>query len=231
LKSNGLVSDPQVTVSIKERHSAPITVTGAVKSPQVIQAVRQMSLVEVLSAAGGLEPDAGDKVIITRSLPNPSGASPSDATSTTITINLNDLLESGDMKYNVPVLGGDILRVPRAGIVYAVGALSRPAGYVLQNDHEQMTALKLMLLAGGLVPSAKGHDAIILRPNPTTGQRDELPIDLTKISTFKTKDVPLYQSDILYVPDSGGKRALRKTGDVALSVASGAILIGVGRVP
>jgi len=32
LQSNGLVSTPQVTVSLKEQHSQPITVIGAVKS-------------------------------------------------------------------------------------------------------------------------------------------------------------------------------------------------------
>lgn len=171
LQSNGLVNDPQVTVTVKERHSDPITVTGAVRSPQVIQAVRQMSLIEVLSQVGGLAPDASSKVLITRPsrATDPNDSSPGTAQATTITIDVNDLLDSDDLKFNVPVLGGDFVRVPRAGIVYAVGAVGHPAGYALQNDYEQMTALKLMLLAGGLTPSAKAHDAIILRVNPAGG--------------------------------------------------------------
>ena len=59
LQTNGLVSNPQVTVTIKERHSEPITVIGAVKTPKVIQAVRQMTLLEVISQAGGVADDAG----------------------------------------------------------------------------------------------------------------------------------------------------------------------------
>ncbi len=62
LQSNGLVSTPQVTVSLKEQHSQPITVIGAVKSPMVIQAIRQTTLLQVLSQAGGIsDPDVHDQ--------------------------------------------------------------------------------------------------------------------------------------------------------------------------
>ena len=73
LQSNGLVTHPQITVTVKEQHSEPITVIGAVRTPLTLQAVHQMTLLQVLSQAGGITDDAGSKVLITRvrRLPDP----------------------------------------------------------------------------------------------------------------------------------------------------------------
>src|SRR5271170_3059568 len=69
LEANGLVSHADVSVTIKERKSKPITVVGAVPHPLVYQADRQVTLLEVLAEAGGVSNDAGDEVIITRPVP------------------------------------------------------------------------------------------------------------------------------------------------------------------
>src|SRR6266404_5446716 len=66
LEANGLVSHPQVMVSVKEKRSKPITIVGAVAHPMVYQADRPLTLVQVLAEAGGISPDAADTVIITR---------------------------------------------------------------------------------------------------------------------------------------------------------------------
>src|SRR5712664_3994450 len=66
LESNGLVSHPQVSVSVKERKSKPITVVGAVLHPMVYQADRPVTILEVLAEAGGIANDAGDTVIVAR---------------------------------------------------------------------------------------------------------------------------------------------------------------------
>ena len=54
LQANGLVSHPEVSVSVKDRKSKPITVVGAVPRPMVYQAERPVSLLEVLAEAGGV---------------------------------------------------------------------------------------------------------------------------------------------------------------------------------
>jgi len=248
LQTNGLVSNPQVTVFMKEQKSEPITVIGAVKSPLVFQAVRQTTLLEVLSQAGGIADDAGGTVIITRAAPaadaapgatpesGPKSADPMDAAiaaakspdpappAQTITINLNDLLNGGDPKFNIPLLGGDVVSVPRAGIVYVVGAVMRPGGFVLQTDRDHLTALKVLSLAGGTTNTAKASHAVILRKNPQTGANEEFPVDLQRVMQLKKQDVTLEASDILYVPDSTGKKALHRAGDVAISLGSGVAL-------
>jgi polysaccharide export outer membrane protein len=243
LQANGLVTHPQVTVTVKEQHSEPITVIGAVKTPLTIQAVHQMSLLQVLSQAGGIADDAGNKVLITRK-PSARGeestmgaaaggtaepVSPKALASTqdTISIDLNDLLDSGDAKYNIPLVGGDVVTVPRAGVVYAVGAVQRPGGFALATDRQQLTVLRVVSLAGGLLPTAKPGSAMILRQPPGSSQRQEVPVDVKKILTLKSEDIPLRQNDILYVPDSTGKHALRRSAEVAIAIATGAAIFRV----
>jgi polysaccharide biosynthesis/export protein len=256
LQVNGLVTHPQITVTVKEQHSEPITLIGAVKTPLTIQAVHQMSLLQALSQAGGIADDAGSKVLITRKprlsapvsmapesttlesatvdtgakdVAKAASAEPPPGVENTITIDINDLLDSGDPKYNIPLLGGDVITVPRAGVVYAVGAVEHPGGFVMQSDRQQLTVLKVLSLAGGLTGTAKGANAMILRQAPGSSQKQQLPVDLRKILALKTEDLSLRQNDILYVPDSTGKHALRRSAEVAIAIATGAAIIRVTR--
>jgi polysaccharide export outer membrane protein len=235
LQTNGLVSTPQVSVSLKEQHSQPITVIGAVKTPIVIQALRKTTLLQALSQAGGIGDDAGSTVIVTRNPPDVSdstdlddGSTPSDPQ--TFTINLSDVLDSGDSRFNIPLVGGDVVSVPRAGIIYVVGAVVKPGGFLLQNDLDHMTMLKMLSLAGGTTNTAKTKNAVILRKNLATGKRDQVPIDLSKVMKLKTQDVQMEANDILFVPDSNGLRALHRAGDVAVSLTTGVALLAAGHI-
>jgi polysaccharide export outer membrane protein len=233
LQVNGLVTNPEVTVVVKERHSEPITVIGAVRTPVVVQAVHQTTLLEVLSQAGGITDNAGSEVVITRithaadqddQLPNEPQEQP-----VLIKIGINDLLQTGDPKFNIPVIGGDVVNVPRAGIVYVIGAVAHPGGFLMQSDRQgQITVLKVVALSGGTTPTAKAHQAFILRQDAFTGDRRRVPVDVRKILTLNAEDIRLQQSDILYVPDSVSKRALRRAGELAIVMASTA---AVNRLP
>ena len=250
LQSNGLVTHPQITVTVKEQHSEPITVIGAVRTPLTLQAVHQMTLLQVLSQAGGITDDAGSKVLITRvrRLPDPGSPDPgnppnnpaaSDQTANSqavsegteskdsISIDLNDLLDSGDSKYNIPLYGGDVVTVPHSGVIYAVGAVQRPGGFAMETDRQQLTVLKVVSLAGGLTPTAKPGSAVILRQPPGSAQRRQLPVDVRKILSLKSEDLALQRNDILYVPDSTGKHALRRSAEIAIAIATGAAIIRV----
>ena len=288
LQANGLVNHPEVTVSVKDRKSKPITVVGAVSHPLVYQADRPITLLEVLVEAGGIANDAGDTAIVTRPPADQSIASDAQPSSTedvippsgqaekpsseqiplrpstpvaaarpgqkpdvnqnfpsanvasappqdvldpteapplanTITVNLNELMESGNALNNVVLQAGDIVTVPHAGIVYVLGAISRPGGYVLANDRSHMTTLKMLALAGGLNRTAKSNHAVIIRKN-AQGQQSEEMIDLKKIQERKAEDVKLEPSDILYVPDSATKQTLLRLSELAFSVGTGVAL-------
>src|SRR6266436_1522055 len=271
LEANGLVSHPQVSVTVKDRRSKPITVVGAVVHPMVYQADRQVTLLDVLAEAGGITSDAGESVIVTRAetdpsddatppaispqdvaptpLPADSAAAPApskpfspssaerpaDSTasaappgissgaqavpsplSNIITINLNEILETGNASNNIVLMPGDIVTVPHAGIVYALGAVNRPGGFTVSNDRGQLTTLKLLSLAGGLDRAAKSDRAVIVRKD-AGGQQREVEVDLKKVMKFQAEDVRLQPSDILYVPRSGTKEALIRTGEISLA--------------
>jgi polysaccharide biosynthesis/export protein len=254
LESNGLVTHADVSVSVKEHKSKPITVVGAVIHPMVYEATHPVTLLEVLAEAGGIASDAGDTIIVSRpsqdALPDageppeigpeqplPAKSSPADASvprpssasadppplTNTITINLTDVMETGDTKNNIALQAGDIVTVPHAGVVYVLGAVGRAGGYVLSNDRTQLTTLKILSLAGGLTRTAKSDKAVIVRKD-NTGQQHEVPVDLKKVLNRKAEDLQLQPSDILYVPESGSKQAVFRAVEFGLALGSGVAL-------
>ncbi|MGO9590792.1 MAG: polysaccharide biosynthesis/export family protein, partial [Candidatus Acidiferrales bacterium] len=236
LLANGLVSHPQVSVFVKEETSQPVTIVGAVGHPMVFQVMRPTTLLEVLTAAGGVSDNAGNVVIVTR--PEPPDATKEEPASATtkpepkeqrITVPLQSLMESGDSVFNIQIYGGDTVTVPPAGIIYILGmGVAAPGEYVLQDRGEQVTVLKALALARGLTTFAKANSAVIMRQNPQTGQRDAIPVQLKKIEDRKADDVAMRSDDILYVPDSAGKKALARGTEAALGIGSA---LAVYRVP
>ncbi len=234
LQANGLVTNPEVTVNLKEQRSQPITVIGAVKTPQVIQSVRPMSILEVLSACGGISEEAGSTLMVTRkAAPDKTATADSPdidplAGPQTFTVDLWDLLNSPMPKDNLMLTGGDIVTVPRAGIFYVVGAVTHPGGFILSNDADQMTTLKALALAAGTTSTAKANEAVIVRKDPITGKSAEIPVDLKKLMQRKGTDAKMQANDILFVPDSAGKHALHRATDVIISLTSGVAMMRVG---
>jgi protein involved in polysaccharide export with SLBB domain len=143
-----------------------------------------------------------------------------------ITINLNELMESGDATNNIILQAGDIVTVPHSGIVYVLGAVSRPGGFVLANDRGQMTTLKVLSLAGGLSTTAKSDHAVIVRKD-SQGQQHEVAVDLKKVMKRQSEDVQLQPSDILYVPSSPGKQAMLRALEFGIALGSGVALYRV----
>jgi polysaccharide export outer membrane protein len=273
LEANGLVSHAEVSLTVKERKSKPITVVGAVSHAMVYQADRPVSLLEVLAEAGGVASDAGNTVIVnrpaqetptdpsdpaepptigpedpavaakgttqagsTQAVASPAAAAPHASTSSpapdppqlnnTITINLNELMESGDATNNIILHAGDIVTVPHSGIVYVLGAVSKPGGFVLANDRGQMSTLKVLALAGGLTSTAKSGHAVIVRRD-AQGQQHEVDVDLKKVMKRESEDVQLQPSDILYVPNSAGRQAMLRALEFGIALGSGVALYRV----
>lgn len=238
LVENGLVSHPQVSVFVKEQNSQGISVVGAVMKPMVYQVIRPTTLLEVLAEAGGITDDAGSVVIITRpprladvsANPDPppsSGDSVNDPPKDPdiITVQIRDLLNSGDAKFNVQVYGGDVISIPKAGVVYVMGAgVSQPGGYVMLGHGDQITVLRAIALAHGLTGFAKSDDAVIMRPNPVTGKREEIPVRIKDIEKHKAEDLAMKSNDILYVPDSFGKKALARGGEAAVGIGTSVVI-------
>jgi protein involved in polysaccharide export with SLBB domain len=147
--------------------------------------------------------------------PNATSAVPAN----TITINLNELLEKGDTQNNITLQAGDVVTVPHAGIVYVLGAVNHPGGFVVSNDRTQLTALKILALAGGTTNIAKVRNAVIIRKDGQ-GKETQQEVDLKAILDKQNEDMTLRASDILYVPDDKKKEVLLRTLELAIALGS-----------
>src|SRR2546428_477772 len=113
----------------------------------------------------------------------------------------------------------------RSQPITVIGAVKKPLGY----QALRMTTLKVLALAGGLKTTAKPHQAVILRNAKDSSKRQEVAVDLNKVLGRKEEDARLLPGDILFVPDSTGKRALRRVGEMAIGLTSGVAIVRASR--
>lgn len=229
--------DPHVGVFVRELQSHPVSVVGAVKAPGVFQIQGAKPLLQVLSMAQGLSDDAGDTVLITRDreLPesgvlvaraavesalNDQGVLQEEERAATEMINLRNLMGTSDPGLNVLVRPGDIVKVTYARIVYVVGEVHKPGGFVLKNG-KQLSVLQALALAEGLTRTSSKSQARIIRTDAVTGVRAEIPVNLGKVLSGKLPDPILQPDDIVFVPNSLAKGALFRGSEAALVTATG----------
>jgi len=215
---------PQVSLSVTQFRSQPATVLGAVRNPGVVQLEGRKTLVEVLSMAGGAQNDASSKVTITRhkeagTLPLVRPVVKEEPLYFVGEVDMRSIIDGSHPELNIQILPNDVITVPRAPIVYAVGFLNKQGGFVL-NDKDAISILQLVAMAGGTIPTANTKQAKVIRPVPGS-TRIELPVNVKDIMSGKAKDMMLQAEDILYVPDSYAKGALRRTLDTAVTVTTG----------
>lgn len=144
-----------------------------------------------------------------------------------ITINLSELLERGVTQNNIPLQAGDIVTVPHAGIVYVLGAVNRPGGFVLSNDRTEMTTMKVLALAGGTTKIAKLDHAVIIRKDDQ-GKQTETEVDLKKVLHQQTEDLQMRASDVLYIPDDRAKEVLLQALQISVAVATAVAIYRIG---
>jgi polysaccharide export outer membrane protein len=214
---------PVVTVTVVEYRSRPVSVAGAVKDPLTFQANGPVTLLEAIARAGGLRPDAGREILVSR---RQAGA---DGTAAVIRrIPVKALIDAADPEANLTLTGGEEIRVPEIGRVFVLGNVKKPGSYPVQ-DASETTVMKMLALAEGLAPYA-AKEAYIIRRGDGAGAKTEVPVELRKIMQRKSPDVQLAANDILYVPDNTGRRvsiaALEKITGFAAATASGVIIWG-----
>lgn len=218
----GSLSRPQITVAVKQSRRSVVTVEGAVKSPQVVPVVGRTKLTAVLSQCGGLAEDAGSTATITRGA-LASQSSPNSPASGVVSFELKKLMDGTDPASQVEVWPGDRISVEHAGVFYVLGEVNHPGGFNLKSAQEQITVLQALAIAGDVTAIAKKNKAVIIRKDSTAPNgRHELALNVTDILTGKSPDHTLEANDILYVPASGGKRAMRAITQSATTIAGGA---------
>ena len=183
LLADGYIVDPQVNIFIQEFRSKKAFVMGEVNKPGLHVLHGNTTFLELLSEAGGLTKDAGDKAIIKRK-PNFS-----DKNEDVITIDLKSLLEKGDQSLDVPIMDSDSIYITKAGVFYVTGEVKRPDAYKYD---EGTTVIKAITMGGGFTDKAsKGRVKIIRKVN---GKEEA--IEKVKM------DEPILPDDVIVVPES-----------------------------
>jgi polysaccharide export outer membrane protein len=182
-----------VDVQVLEFRSRPISVIGAVKQPGNLGFSGRWTLLEALTAAGGLIENHGNVVYVLRRADN--------GLSDQVTIDLDDLMLRGDPKANIPIFSNDLINV--AGTVeltvYCLGQVNRP-GAVVFKSNERISVLAAIAHAGGLTDRAASK-ILVKRASGAGGSR-EITVDYKKILAGKEPDIELRQGDVLVVKES-----------------------------
>jgi len=222
LVSEQVLVDPAVTVTIVEYRSRPITVSGAVKMPLTFQAYGNVTVLDAISRAQGLAPEAGPEILVSRSLKDDEGK----MRTLVQRISVKGLIDGADPDLNLKLAGGEEIRVPEAGKVFVIGNVQKPGSFPV-DDVADTTVLKALALSGGLLPYA-AKTAYIYRKEAGTGtKKNEIAIPLDPIMKRKAPDVTLMANDILYIPDRAERRAAMTALDRFLGISGAIAAAGV----
>jgi len=198
-------------------------------TPGVHQLQGRKTLIEMLSMAGGLKEEAGYSATITRRLewgrvPLPSVADDPTGQFSIAEIPLPDLIEGKNPALNISVMPNDVISIAKAQMVYVIGDVGK-AGAIVLERRRQVTVLQAMSLASGLTKTAKAKEAKILRLDPASAKRTEVPIDLAALLAGKIEDVTMQPEDILYVPSGTDHKLGTRVLESVISVGTGVAIL------
>ena len=210
LRNRKLLLSPQVNVLIKEFASQGVSVIGEVQHPGVYQVLGSRSLLDLISMAGGLTNVADTRITVKRRRGSEQA----------ITVKLKTDDPDTSLSNNVQIYPGDLIVVPRSGIVYVLGDVNRPGGFVMQ-DSGKITLLQALAQAGGASKNASLSKAVLMSKNTQGYATTKLHVD--KIEKGEIPDLELHANDILFVPNNRLKNALSGTQSAMSAIGSASI--------
>lgn len=221
---------PDISVSVVEYQSQPVSVLGAVKNPGIQQVRGSRSVIEMVSLAGGLTDNAGSRLKITRrldsgTLPLPGATKDSSGKYMTAEISVRSLMEARRPEENILVKANDVITIPPSGNVYVIGHVLK-AGPLMFDQQDRMTVLQAVSAAGGMDNLAQPKSARIMRRVPGRQERVEIAVNLKGVMEGKAPDMPMEVEDILFVPNNTSKAVALKALDVGIAMATGIVIWG-----
>ena len=208
LKKGNWILDPHVSVIIREYGTQGVSVLGEVKKPGVYQVLGPRNLLDIISEAGGTTPFAAQEATVKRR------ASPEKFTASLS----NDPAQL--LAHDVELRPGDTVIIPKAGIVYVLGDVGRPGGYVMQNNG-RISLLQAVAMAQGVNRTAAKSRTRLIRKT-ASGVEDTI-LDLKHVLENGAPDPELQPEDIVYIPPSTAKSLLMRTPAVMQAATSAAV--------
>ena len=187
------LQNPQITVTIVEYQSRRVFLIGAVTTPGPYELQGRLTLLKLISQAGGLTTDAGNEIIVMRQMP--------DGTKTSLKISVEDLILNGDASLDIPLQADDIVTISadRTVQIYVTGQVRTP-GVLSVRKSNIPTLLRAIAQAGGFAERASKGGVIIKRIDGS-GKETEIRVNVGDIIKGKKKDIQLRENDVIIVPE------------------------------
>jgi polysaccharide export outer membrane protein len=200
------IREPDVTVTILEFRSSPVYVFGAVGKPGIVQLLGPKTLVEVLSMAGGMSPEASNSVFVTRRLeygqiPVASAIVDPNEEFSIAEIILQDVIQARRPGENIVIRPFDVISIPKRETIYVTGDVRSPGAFQ-PKERGTLSVLEAISLAGGFTNTARPREARIMRPILGGPKRYEIALDAKDIADGKAADYNLQPGDVLVIPGS-----------------------------
>jgi polysaccharide export outer membrane protein len=208
-RDGGFLLHPEVSVFVEEYATQTVTILGQVAHPGAMHLAAPRTLIDVLSLAGGLTESADRHIVVQRA------GKDGERIRAFLSNRADDALNA-----DILVRPGDTVIVPKAGIVYVLGDVAHPGGYVMQND-SQLSVLEAIALAAGASKTASEKHVRLVRNIDGISQSVDLP--LRDMERGRSPDVPLQANDILYVPFSLMKNISLGIADITAADSSALI--------
>lgn len=210
LRNRRLILDPHVTIFVAEYASQGATVMGEVRAPGVYPTLGTRKLLDMISLAGGVITTAGKAVsIVHRNDPQHP-----------VTVALQSGPATMYAQENPVILPGDTIIVSKAGVIYVVGDVLKPGGFLIDNN-TPVSLMQSLTLAGGWDKTAALSKTKLIRK--TTEGREEVDVDLKRIAYGSQADIPVKDGDILFVPSSIPKTFTYRGIEAAITITSSLI--------
>jgi polysaccharide export outer membrane protein len=187
------VNRANVSVIVKESASRPVSVVGAVRNPGSLTVSGRWSLLQAISAAGGLTEGAGKKIYVLRKAEN--------GLSDTLEVDSDELFHDANSIWNVPIVPGDVVNVaPRKSIrIFCIGELKSPGALDFSTD-DRITLLAVIARAGG--PTDRASSKIRIKRHTPDGKDTEIVVNYSRILSGKDRDPILEPNDVVIVKES-----------------------------
>lgn len=214
------VRNPLISITVVQYRSDPIFIVGAFRAPGIYSLQGKRTLVEMLTVAGGLQPNTSRRIKVVRKFDSgtidlPNAVRDETKKTTTVEISIDSLRDNVNPAEDILLAPYDVISVDRAEMVYVAGELARVGTFEV-GERESLSAAQLVVMAGGWTKEALPAKARVLRPVVSTARRAEIDVNLTRIFSGLDNDFPLMPNDILFVP----KGTTASAGKVLSTVAT-----------
>lgn len=182
-----------VEVRVRELRSRPISLIGAVKQPGPLPYSGRWTLLEAITAAGGLVDGHGDVIYVMRRAEN--------GLSDQVSVSITDLMMKALPRANLPLFANDLVNVPAAAkvTVYCLGEFTTPGAITFQGG-ERVTLLAAIARAGDLTDRAAR--TILIKRQGRTGAAAQIEVDYKRVLAGKEPDPELQEGDVLMAKES-----------------------------